>query len=124
MRGQRTISIRKIHKGEHEPILDRALFEAVRQKLADQAVDRKLKGSASAFVLTGLIYDDRGNRMTPSHANKKGIRYRSMSRRPCCGTGRIMWGPSRGSRRQTWKPWFSKLSVNVRAVAGNQVPDM
>ncbi len=48
----------------------------MRQKLADQAVDRKLKGSASAFVLTGLIYDDRGNRMTPSHANKKGIRYR------------------------------------------------
>ncbi len=66
----------EIHEGEHEPVLDRELFEAVQQKLADQSVDRKLKGSASPFLLTGLIYDDRSNRMTPSHANKKGIRYR------------------------------------------------
>jgi site-specific DNA recombinase len=28
----------EIHQGEHEPILDRALFEAVQQKLADQAL--------------------------------------------------------------------------------------
>jgi hypothetical protein len=24
----------------------------------------------------GLLYDDRGHRMSPSHANKKGVRYR------------------------------------------------
>jgi DNA invertase Pin-like site-specific DNA recombinase len=66
----------EIHKGEHEAFLDRDLFEAVRQKLADQAVERKLKGSSSPYLLAGLLFDDRGNRMTPSHANKKGIRYR------------------------------------------------
>jgi hypothetical protein len=27
-------------------------------------------------LLTGLLLDDGGNRMTPSHANKKGVRYR------------------------------------------------
>ena len=48
----------------------------MQQKLADRAVERKLNGSGSLFLLTGLIYDDRDNRMTPSHANKKGIRYR------------------------------------------------
>ena len=30
----------------------------------------------SAGLLTGLLYDDRGNRLTPSHTNKRGIRYR------------------------------------------------
>jgi hypothetical protein len=43
----------EIHKGEHEPILDRELFEAVQQKLVDQKVERKLKGSGSPFLLTG-----------------------------------------------------------------------
>jgi DNA invertase Pin-like site-specific DNA recombinase len=66
----------EVHKGEHEPILDRALFEAAQQKLAEQAVARKLSRSRSPSILTGLIFDDRGSPMSPSHANKKGVRYR------------------------------------------------
>ena len=66
----------EVHKGEHEPILDRDLFEAVQEKLAEQAVARKLSRSPSPSMLTGLIFDDRGNPMSPSHANKKGVRYR------------------------------------------------
>ena len=31
---------------------------------------------ASPSILTGRIFDDRGNRMTPTHANKRGARYR------------------------------------------------
>jgi hypothetical protein len=27
-------------------------------------------------ILMGRIFDDRGNRMTPSHSNKDGVRYR------------------------------------------------
>ena len=65
-----------IHRGEHEPILDRALFEAVQEKLADGAVLRKLRRSSSPSMLAGRIFDDRGNPMSPSHANKKGVRYR------------------------------------------------
>ena len=30
----------------------------------------------TSFLLAGYLYDDRGNRMTPSHANKRGVRYR------------------------------------------------
>jgi site-specific DNA recombinase len=29
-----------------------------------------------AAILTGRLFDDRGNRMSPAHANKKGVRYR------------------------------------------------
>lgn len=62
--------------GEHEPILDHALFEAVQAHLEEQRVERKIKQSNSASILTGLLFDDRGNPMTPSHSNKKGVRYR------------------------------------------------
>jgi site-specific DNA recombinase len=30
----------------------------------------------SLAILMGRIFDDRGNRMTPSHSNKGGVRYR------------------------------------------------
>jgi site-specific DNA recombinase len=32
--------------------------------------------AGSEALLTGLIYDDRGNRMSPAHARKGGIKYR------------------------------------------------
>jgi site-specific DNA recombinase len=64
------------HRGEHEPILARALFEAVQEKLAANAVARQVRLRGSAALLSGRLFDDRGNRMSPTHANKKGARYR------------------------------------------------
>ena len=66
----------KVHRGEHESILDRALFDAIQAKLAVSATTRLLKMKASPALLAGRIFDDRGNRMTPTHTNKKGARYR------------------------------------------------
>jgi site-specific DNA recombinase len=66
----------EVHAGEHEPILDRDLFEAVQAKRAANAVTRKVKLRGSASILAGRIYDDRGNRMSPTHSNKLGVRYR------------------------------------------------
>jgi DNA invertase Pin-like site-specific DNA recombinase len=66
----------EVHRGEHEPILDRDLFEAVQTKLAANAVAREVRLKGSPAVLTGRIFDDRGNRMSPSHSNKLGVRYR------------------------------------------------
>ena len=65
-----------VHPGEHEPILDRARFEAVQEKLKDGAVARQIRRSRSPAILSGKLFDDRGNRMSPSHANKRGVRYR------------------------------------------------
>ena len=45
-------------------------------KLKDRAVARKLRRSRSPSFLSGLLHDDRGNLMSPSHANKRGVRYR------------------------------------------------
>jgi site-specific DNA recombinase len=67
---------RAVHLGEHEPILERALFEAVQNKLADSATARQLKIRGSPSILAGRIFDERGGRMTPTHTNKNGVRYR------------------------------------------------
>jgi site-specific DNA recombinase len=66
----------EVHSGEHEAILDCDLFDAVQAKRAANAVARKVRFRGTASVLTGRIYDDRGNRMSPSHSNKLGVRYR------------------------------------------------
>jgi site-specific DNA recombinase len=66
----------QVHAGEHEPILDRDLFDAVQAKLAANAVTRKVRLRGSASILAGRIYDDHGNRMSPTHSNKLGVRYR------------------------------------------------
>jgi DNA invertase Pin-like site-specific DNA recombinase len=65
-----------VHRGEHEPILDSALFAAVQGKLAAQAVARRCRLRGSPALLTGRIFDGCGNRMSPTHANKGGARYR------------------------------------------------
>jgi site-specific DNA recombinase len=66
----------EVHPGEHPPIVDRLLFEAVQERLKEKAVTRRTFRTQSPAFLMGLLYDDRGNRMSPSHANKKGVRYR------------------------------------------------
>ena len=66
------------YPAEHPSIIDRALFDAVQA-----ALDRSGEASAHrrsrlqiAFPLMGRIFDDRGNRMTPTTARKKGAHYR------------------------------------------------
>jgi site-specific DNA recombinase len=61
--------------GEQPAILDRDLFDAVQAKLNDQRNNHTVTRGKSDALLIGRIYDDRGNRMTPSHA-RKGIKYR------------------------------------------------
>jgi site-specific DNA recombinase len=66
----------EILRGEQPPIIGRDLFDAVQAKLTEQATNREAKRISSEALLTGLIYDDRGNRMSPTHARKGGIKYR------------------------------------------------
>jgi site-specific DNA recombinase len=65
----------QICPGEHQPILDRDLFEAVQQRLAEQRNGYHATAAGSEALLTGRIFDDRGNRMSPSHSRRGGARY-------------------------------------------------
>ena len=62
--------------GEQPAIVDRDLFDAVQAKLTEQVNNHKTARMKSVALLAGRIFDDRGNRMTPSHVRKRGIKYR------------------------------------------------
>ena len=62
--------------GEHEAIIDPALFDAVQTLLKDNSVTRRHQRADNQSLLKGLLFDDRGNRMTPSFSTKRGVRYR------------------------------------------------
>src|SRR4030088_1284666 len=66
----------EILPGEQPAVMDRALFDAVQQKLNDQWTTRSTARNASDHLLTGLLFDDAGHRMVPTHATKAGVRYR------------------------------------------------
>jgi DNA invertase Pin-like site-specific DNA recombinase len=63
------------HAGLQEPILERPLWEAVQHQLRDRE-RRSCIGKAARSPLLGKIFDQAGNRLTPSHAVKDGRRYR------------------------------------------------
>ena len=64
------------YKREHPAIVDVNLFEEVQVKLAQNLNRRDLRKGKSGALLAGYLYDDHGDRMSPSHTVKKGIRYR------------------------------------------------
>jgi site-specific DNA recombinase len=70
-----------IHKdvaypGEHEAIVDEGLWLAVQTRLADNRATRRKSRVETGALLGGLIYDDRGNIMSPSYSVRRGNRYR------------------------------------------------
>ena len=66
----------KSYPGEHEPIIEKELFDEVQAILEANRQGHREHWRKSNALLVGKIYDDRGNRMTPSYAIKRGARYR------------------------------------------------
>jgi len=52
------------------------VISSVQAKLNDQRNNHTAARTKSGSLLIGRIYDDRGNRMSPSHVRKEGIKYR------------------------------------------------
>jgi hypothetical protein len=67
----------QVYPGQHEAIIDPELWQMVQNKLAAIRRERSLAvGTEAPSLLAGLIADADGNRMMPTHAVKKGKRYR------------------------------------------------
>src|SRR5467141_302771 len=62
--------------GEQPAIVDRTLFDDVQAKLTEQLNNHTTTRMKSDALLVGRIFDDQGNRMSPSHARKGGVKYR------------------------------------------------
>jgi site-specific DNA recombinase len=66
-----------VYPGQHAPIVEEGLWQLAQEKLTDNRRDRSLQTKAEApSLLSGLVYDAEGERMTPTHANKGSKRYR------------------------------------------------
>jgi hypothetical protein len=63
--------------GLHEAIVDRETWDAVQAKLADNAARAKRRETAAApSPLAGKFTDETGDKLTPSHAVRRGRRHR------------------------------------------------
>jgi len=65
------------HRGEHTPIIDQPLWDAVQARLNANTTERNSGARIrQPSLLAGMLFDGDGSRMTPTHATKKGTRYR------------------------------------------------
>jgi DNA invertase Pin-like site-specific DNA recombinase len=67
----------QLYPGQHQPLIDDEKWTAVQTQLATNARNhRRRTNAAEPSLLAGLLVDTHGERLTPSHAIKKGRRYR------------------------------------------------
>src|SRR5258706_11110653 len=65
------------YPGQHEAIVPRELFNQVSDLLrANNQAHRSKKSQSTPSMLSGIIFDTKGVRFTPTHAVKNGKRYR------------------------------------------------
>ena len=64
------------YPGQHEAIVDAALWDQVQARLAAHTNGPRRAGPRQPSLLTGLVVDAEGEGLTPSHAVKSGRRYR------------------------------------------------
>jgi len=65
------------YPGQHEAIIDAATWTAVLAQLALNRHARRIGSNVMASsLLAGLLFDEAGERLVPSQANKQGARYR------------------------------------------------
>jgi site-specific DNA recombinase len=76
------------YRGEHAPIIEEELWASVQLRLKANGVERRERQvPARSNLLTSMLFDADGQLMTPTHAVKKGVRYRYyVSRRLVTGT--------------------------------------
>jgi site-specific DNA recombinase len=71
------------YPGEHPPIIDQPLWDAVQMRLAGNTAERNSGTRAhQPSLLAGMLFDAAGARITPSYVAKKGTRYRYYVSRP------------------------------------------
>jgi len=67
----------KVYDGEHQAIIEKELFEKVQQILSQNRINRKNSINAKTpSFLAGKLFDDTGNKMSPSHSNTRNRKYR------------------------------------------------
>jgi DNA invertase Pin-like site-specific DNA recombinase len=88
-----------VHKGTaypglHQPIIDKELWDRVQTVLAENRVQAKTRTRAAhPSLLAGVLFDDQGERLTPTHADRNGRRFQYYVSRSLITQGRHAPGP-------------------------------
>jgi hypothetical protein len=103
----------KIYPGQHAAIIESELWQAVQDRLAAGRRERSMAvGAEAPSLVSGLIFDSDGARLSPTHAVKKGKRHLLFSaqyqQQPVPVEGNLIrrsWFPAyRGSSRAGTSP--------------------
>src|ERR1019366_5365635 len=105
------------HPGLHEPIVDRDLWDSTQLMLRSHAATHTPRARKSApSPLTGKLFHDSGQSLTPSHAAKGERRYRYyVSRNLINGTP--------GSGRSGWRLPAPEIERTVASAASTILSD-
>lgn len=111
------------YPGEHNAIIDSELFAEAQAILAHNRVERDDGVRAEApSLLAGLVYDAVGERLTPSHTNKRGVRYRYyVSRRLITGAVDVARGGRQAAESERGSPDGSPGTAEAKP-SGQRIP--
>ncbi len=65
-----------IYDGEHKAIIETRLFDLAQELLNQNAIDFSVEKSNSNSLLTGKLFDDKNNKMSPSHSKTRKKKYK------------------------------------------------
>ena len=120
------------YPGEHKAIVDEELWRAVQDRLAANRTIRRKSRIETGALLGGLIYDDRGNIMSPTYSIRRGNRYRYYissallhDRRPDAGSlarrsGGVTTTPERGPAHHSPRPRRDRRRGGRRRMRGRE----
>jgi site-specific DNA recombinase len=106
------------YPGEHSAIVEQSLWDAVQMVLTENRVARANGiNTKQPSLLTGIIFDEAGDRLTPTWSVKKGTRYRYYVS-TCLVTG---GGSTRSSRRRIPAGNLERIVIDrLRSFLANQ----
>ncbi len=86
------------YDGQHPAVIDRNTWAMARTRLTTNAHARHIQlGARDPSLLAGLLYDEKGTRLTPTHTNNHGKRYRYYAQQS--SQGRKRGRPREGEHR-------------------------
>ena len=115
------------YDGQHEAIIELEVFAKAKEILAHNRGQRRHgKGAQDPSLLTGLLFDDTGERLTPSHSCRGSRRYRYyLGPKPISGAKRQLRVPAGEIERLViarLSEWLLDRHALERSLA-DQVPD-
>ena len=119
----------EICPGPQPPLIEREIFEAVQAKLTEQRSHQVTRRTKSAALLRGLLFDEAGHPMIPTHATKHGVRYRYYVSQPYLRgiakplTGAIIRVPAAEIEGAVTKAVAEQSHNRTRSTIGQEAPD-